>query len=89
VEGYILPATEDASALRVVVGSDYARTMGIPVVAGRDIRDDDQADGLPVALVNETFAASGPTAVHSAGGSTPGTAGRRWSAFCATGSTEA
>jgi len=56
VDGYASRPNESMSVERVVVGSDYARTMGIPLVAGRDIADGDRAASLPVALVNETFA---------------------------------
>jgi predicted permease len=37
------------------VSSDYFRTLGIPIRAGRDVNDYDAADGRKVALVNETF----------------------------------
>ncbi len=38
------------------VGAGFFRTMGIPVVAGRDIAESDVEKSQPVALVNETFA---------------------------------
>ena len=39
-----------------MVSSDYFRTMGIPLIQGRDFAGDDR-DGLPrVAIVNESFA---------------------------------
>lgn len=37
------------------VGPGFAHTMGIPIVAGRDIADSDAQDTHLVALVNETF----------------------------------
>lgn len=37
------------------VGPDYLRTLGIPLLAGRDIRDSDTATSQRVAIVNETF----------------------------------
>jgi len=37
------------------VGPDYFRTMGIPVLAGRDFNDADSPKSQPVAIVNETF----------------------------------
>ena len=37
------------------VGPDYLRTLGIPLLAGRDIRDSDTAVSPRVVLVNETF----------------------------------
>jgi predicted permease len=38
------------------VGPDYFRTMGLPLVAGRDFTDRDTAGAPLVAVVNETFA---------------------------------
>src|SRR5262249_44838558 len=40
---------------RAHVGPDYAATMKITVVRGRDLHDEDRAETLPVALVNEAF----------------------------------
>jgi predicted permease len=37
------------------VGPDYLRTLGIPLLAGRDLRDSDTATSQRVVLVNETF----------------------------------
>lgn len=37
------------------VGPDYLRTLGIPLLAGRDLRDSDTAKSPRVVLVNETF----------------------------------
>jgi putative ABC transport system permease protein len=39
-----------------VVTPGYFRTMGIPVIAGRDVRDSDTAEAPRIVLVNETFA---------------------------------
>jgi predicted permease len=38
------------------VGPDFFRTLGVPILAGRDIADADTLDARPVAVVNETFA---------------------------------
>jgi putative ABC transport system permease protein len=38
------------------VDPPFFRTLGIPVVRGRDLTDDDQPGTVPVALVNETLA---------------------------------
>lgn len=57
VEGYAPARNEDMTAERAQIGSDYAATMRIRVVQGRDFTDDDRADRLPVALINEAFAA--------------------------------
>jgi predicted permease len=37
------------------VGPDFFRTMGIPVLAGRDVTNADSLNSQPVAIVNETF----------------------------------
>jgi predicted permease len=37
------------------VGAGFFHTMGIPIVAGRDIADSDVEKSQPIALVNETF----------------------------------
>lgn len=55
VDGYAPALNEDMTVERAHVGPDYAATMRITVVAGRDIRAEDRADARPVALVNETF----------------------------------
>jgi len=38
------------------VGPDFFRTMGIPILAGRDVTNADSLNSKPVAIVNETFA---------------------------------
>jgi predicted permease len=55
VEGYTPAPNDNMSAERAHVGSDYAATMKIRVVRGRDVTDDDRAGTLRVALVNEAF----------------------------------
>lgn len=35
---------------------NYFRTMGIPMLQGRDFSEHDTGDGLPVIIINETFA---------------------------------
>jgi predicted permease len=55
VEGFT-PANEDASDTSFnVVGPDYFRTMGIPLVTGREFTDRDTVRAPRVAVVNETF----------------------------------
>ena len=39
-----------------VVSSNYFRTLGIPVVRGREFEDDDAAGSMPVLIVNDEFA---------------------------------
>jgi len=55
VEGHAPAPNENMSVERAHIGPDYAATMKITVVRGRDLHDDDRAETLPVALVNEAF----------------------------------
>jgi len=56
VDGFTPSTDESMSAVRFLVGSDYARTMGIQVLSGQDLTDADRAGSTPTALVNETLA---------------------------------
>jgi putative ABC transport system permease protein len=44
-----------SSAGFTLVTSDYFRTFGIPIVKGRNFTEQDVAETLPVAIVNESF----------------------------------
>ncbi|HUU32590.1 MAG TPA: FtsX-like permease family protein, partial [Vicinamibacterales bacterium] len=56
VQGYQAQQGEDLNPWTNEVGADYFKTLGIPVVAGREF-DARDVDGAPrVAVVNETFA---------------------------------
>jgi predicted permease len=39
-----------------VVGADFFHTLGVPILAGRDFTDADNATAPPAAIINETFA---------------------------------
>ena len=39
-------------------GSDYFRVLGASAISGRDFNDSDRVTGLPVAIVNQAFAAT-------------------------------
>jgi predicted permease len=55
VQGYPFALDVDTNARFALVGADYFRTLGIPLIAGRDFSQLD-ADGAPkVAIVNEKF----------------------------------
>jgi predicted permease len=55
VEGFA-PQRENASESFVnSVGTDYFRTMGIPLIAGREFTNADQSSAPKVAVVNEAF----------------------------------
>jgi putative ABC transport system permease protein len=56
-EGRPVPAPgQEPRAGYQVVTPGYFRTMGIPVVAGRDFHSSDTRDAAPVAIVNQTLA---------------------------------
>ena len=42
----------------LTAGSDYFRVVGASAISGRDFNDGDQMTGLPVAIVNQAFAAT-------------------------------
>ena len=54
-----LPEVESGSSRTVrsnVVGPDFFRTLGVPLVAGRDFADSDTASSPHVGIINEQFA---------------------------------
>jgi predicted permease len=55
IDGYTPAPNEELSVYFNRVGSDYLRTMGIAIVAGRDFTDRDTADIPDVGIVNETI----------------------------------
>jgi predicted permease len=55
VEGYTPAAKEEILVNYNRVGPDHLRTLGIPLLAGRDIDERDTADATNVAVVNETL----------------------------------
>jgi predicted permease len=56
VEGYQAPAGSDTNANRASVSAGYFRTLGIPLVAGREFTQADAGASATVAIVNEAFA---------------------------------
>lgn len=56
VEGYTPPDGQDLIVGINNVGPDYAATLGIPMVAGRDLSKDDVVDRPRVGLISETMA---------------------------------
>ena len=56
IEGYQPRPKEDTEINTNVVGLNFFRTIGIPVVAGRDFDARDTAKSQPVVVVNEEFA---------------------------------
>ena len=55
VEGYQARPGENVSPYMMAVAPDYFRTLGIPLLAGRDFRLEDAGDNGKVAVVNESF----------------------------------
>jgi predicted permease len=58
VQGYEPRPDENMNPSTSEVGPDYFRTLGLPLVAGRELTDRDAAGAPRVAVVNETFAKS-------------------------------
>ena len=56
VEGYPTPADETESVESPAITSDYFKTMGISLVAGRDVTEADGTTAQKVAVVNQSFA---------------------------------
>jgi putative ABC transport system permease protein len=58
IEGRPLPAGERPRVRSLTVQPGYFRALGIPLVGGRDLGDEDRAGAPRVALVNRSFAQS-------------------------------
>jgi putative ABC transport system permease protein len=56
IDGRPVARKDEPSADFFSVGVDYFRTMGIPIVKGRDFSDRDQHKTTPVIIVTESFA---------------------------------
>ena len=58
IEGRLSPPEGEAPVQFLTAGSDYFRVVGASAISGRDFNDDDRIAGLPVAIVNQAFAAT-------------------------------
>ncbi len=56
VAGYTAKEEEDMDIETEVVSPGYLSTLGMPLIAGRGIGEQDSATAMPVAVVNESFA---------------------------------
>jgi predicted permease len=56
VEGYTATGRDDRGSRYDAVGPKYFSTMGIPVLLGREITEQDRPGGQMVCVINETFA---------------------------------
>ncbi len=50
-----LPQREQPLSITRLIGCDYFKTVGMPLLRGRSFADSDQLDSKPVAIVNERF----------------------------------
>jgi len=57
IDGYQPAPDEQLNAPYVEVGEDYFKTLGIPIVAGREFQRTDDESAVPVAVINETMGA--------------------------------
>jgi hypothetical protein len=56
VQGYEPRRNEDLAFLHNAVGTDYFRTLRIPLLSGRPFEESDDEAGSPVLIVNQTLA---------------------------------
>jgi putative ABC transport system permease protein len=56
IEGKTFPPNDGPSARYHFVSSDYFRTIGVPLIAGRFFNADDRQDTQPVVLINRAMA---------------------------------
>jgi len=57
IDGYQSAPDEQLNLSYIEVADDYFKTLGIPIVAGREFQRTDDENALPVAVINETMAA--------------------------------
>src|SRR5216110_102807 len=57
IDGYQPAPDEQLNISYIEVADDYFKTLGIPIVAGREFKRTDDENALPVAVINETMAA--------------------------------
>ena len=56
IEGFTSANQQDNAVFDDDIGPDYFSTIGVPIILGREINQQDYASGARVAVVNETFA---------------------------------
>ena len=57
IDGYQPAPDEQLNSSYLEAGEDYFKTLGIPIVAGREFQRTDDENAVPVAIINETMAA--------------------------------
>src|SRR5439155_14567330 len=56
IDGYQRAPDEQLNVSYIEVADDYFKTLGIPIVTGREFQRTDDENALPVAVINETMA---------------------------------
>src|SRR5881398_468395 len=54
IDGYQPAPDEQPNSSYLEIGEDYFKTLGIPIVAGREFQRTDDENAVPVAIINET-----------------------------------
>ena len=57
IDGYQLAPNEQLNSSYLEVAEDYFKTLGIPIVVGREFQRTDDENAPPVVIINETMAA--------------------------------
>ncbi|PZR75825.1 MAG: permease [Chthoniobacterales bacterium] len=57
IDGYQPAPDEQLNVSYIEVADEYFKTLGIPIVAGREFQRTDDEKALPIAIINETMAA--------------------------------
>ena len=57
IDGYRPAPDEQLNVSYIEVADDYFKTLGIPIVTGREFHRTDDENALAVAVINETLAA--------------------------------
>jgi len=57
IDGYQQAPDEQLNSSYLEVAEDYFKTLGIPILAGREFQRTDDENAMPVAMINETMAA--------------------------------
>src|SRR6266571_2897104 len=56
IDGYQPAPDEQLNSSYLEVGEDYFKTLGVPLVAGREFQRTDDENAVPAAIINETMA---------------------------------
>jgi predicted permease len=56
IEGSLVRDPDQLASRWTEIGPDYFKTLGIPILLGREINSGDSTRGMPVCVINEAFA---------------------------------